>query len=89
MNGSRTRLGKKSKSFWKQWTHNSPGPMGHSEGCSKREDHSNTGLPKKDRKISKKQPNSTSTRTGETTTKAAQNKYKEGNKIRAELNDIH
>ena len=30
--------------------------MGHSESTPKREVHSNTGLPKKDRKISNKQP---------------------------------
>ena len=46
--------------------------MGHSEGSSEREVHSNTGLPKKDRNSSNKQPNPTSTRTGETTTNKAQ-----------------
>ena len=34
--------------------------------------HSDTSLPKKDRNISNKQPNPTSTRTGGTTTKKAQ-----------------
>ena len=53
--------------------------MGHSKGSPDREVHSNTGLPKNDRNISKKQPNPTPTRTGGTTTKTAQSKYKEGN----------
>ena len=61
MNGSRMRLGKKSKTFWKQ-THNNPKPMGHSKGSPEREVHSDTGLPKKDRNISNKQPNPTRTR---------------------------
>ena len=61
--------------------------MGNSEGIPTREVHSSTGLPKKDRKISNKQPNPM--RTGETTTNKAQNEQKEGIiKIRAELNDI-
>ena len=41
--------------------------------------HSDTGLPKKDRNTSNKQPNPTPTRTGGTTTKTTQSKYKEGN----------
>ena len=53
--------------------------MGHSEGSPEREVHSNTGLPKKDRNISNKQPNPTSTRIGGTTTKKAQSEWKEGN----------
>ena len=53
--------------------------MGHSEGSPEREVRSNTGLPKKDRHISNKQPNPTSTRTRGTTTKTAQSKQKEGN----------
>ena len=56
-------------------THN-PQPMGHS---SEREVHSNTGLPKEDRKTSNKQPNPTSKRTRGTTTNKAQSKQKEGN----------
>ena len=51
--------------------------MGHSKGSPEREVHSNTGLPKKDRNISNKQPNPTPTRTGETTTNKAQSKQKE------------
>ena len=43
--------------------------MGHSEGSSEREVHSDTGLVKKDRNISNEQPNPTSTRTRGTTTK--------------------
>ena len=37
--------------------------MGHREGSLEREIQSNTGLPKKDRNISNKQPNPTPTRT--------------------------
>ena len=39
MNGSRMRLGKKSKSFWKQTkqTHNNPKLTGHSKGSPERE----------------------------------------------------
>ena len=48
--------------------------MGHSEGSPEREVCSNTGLPKKDKNISNKQPNPTSTGTGETTTNKAQSK---------------
>ena len=39
-----------------------PKLMGHREGSSEREECSNTGLPKKYRNISNKQPNPTSTR---------------------------
>ena len=53
--------------------------MGHSKGSPEREVHSNTGLPKKDRNISNKQPNPTPTETRGITTKTAQSKYKEGN----------
>ena len=53
--------------------------MGHSEGSPEREVHSNTGLPKKNRNISNKQPNPMPTRTRGTTTKTTQSKYKEGN----------
>ena len=53
--------------------------MGYSRGNPKREVHSNTGLPQKDRNISNKQPNTTPTRTQGTTTKTAQRKQKEGN----------
>ena len=53
--------------------------MGHSKGSPEREVHSNTGLPKKNRNISNKQPNPTTTRTQEITTKTTQSKYKEGN----------
>ena len=35
--------------------------MGHSEGSPDMEVHNHTGLPKKNRNISNKQPNSTST----------------------------
>ena len=59
--------------------HNNPKPMGHSKGSPEREVHSNTGLPKKNKNISNKQPNPTSTRTQGTTTKTAQSKQKEGN----------
>ena len=64
--------------------------MGHSKGSLEREVHSNTGLPKKHRKFSNKQPNPTFTGTGGTATNKAQSKQKAGNiiKITAELNDI-
>ena len=63
--------------------------MGHSKGSPEREVHSNTGLPKKDRNISNKQPNPTSSRTrGTTKTKPRASRRKEITKIRAELNDI-
>ena len=52
----------------KMKTH-SPKPMGHSEGSPEREVHSNTGLPKKNRKNSNKQHNPTCTRTGGTKSK--------------------
>ena len=76
MNGSRMRLGKKSKSFWKQTKMNSrqSKTVGHSEDSPEREVHSDTGLPEKDRTISNKQPNTTPTRTRGTTTKTAQSK---------------
>ena len=43
----KTRLGKKSKKFWKEMKMNSQHPkfMGHNEGSPEREVHSNTGLP--------------------------------------------
>ena len=63
--------------------------MGHRKGSPEREVHSNTGLHKKDRNISNKQPNRKPTRTGGTTTKTATaSRGKEITKIRAELNDI-
>ena len=46
--------------------------MENSEGSLERKLHRNTCLPKKDRKISNKQPNPTCTRTGGTTTNKAQ-----------------
>ena len=81
MNGSRRRLGKKSKSFWKQikWTHNNLKLLGHSKGSPEGEVHRDTGLPKKDRDISNKLPNAISIRIQGTTTKTTQSKQKEGN----------
>ena len=67
-------LGNKSKKVSgnkEKRTHN-PKLMGHSKGSPDREVHSNTSLPKEDRKISSKQPNSTSIRTRGTTTHKAQ-----------------
>ena len=58
-----------------------PKPMGYSKGSPEREVHSDTGLPKKNRNISNKQLNPTPTRTRGTTTKTAQSKQKEGNKL--------
>ena len=76
MNGSRMRLGKKSKTFCQQMKTNSqqPIPMGHSKGSPEREFRSNTGLPLKDRNISNKQPSPMPTRSQGTTTKTAQSK---------------
>ena len=48
--------------------------MGHSEGSPEQEVHSDTGLPKKDRTVSNKPHNPTSTRTGGTITNEAQSK---------------
>ena len=63
--------------------------MGHSEDSPEREVHRNTGLSKKDRKISNKQPNLTSTTTGRTTTNKAQSEQKEGNnQDHNRINDI-
>ena len=62
--------------------------MGHSKGSFKREVHRNIGLPKKDRNISNKQPNTIPTRTGGTIRKPRASRRKEITKIRAELNDI-
>ena len=56
---------------------NSQHPI-HSKGSPEKEGHSNTSLPKKDRNISNKKPNTTYTRTGGTTNKA-QSKQKERN----------
>ena len=56
-----------------------PKPMGHRKGSCGREVHSDTGLPKKNRNISNKQPTPTLTRTLGTTTTTTQSKYKEGN----------
>ena len=74
MNGSRTRVEKKSQSFWKQTEMNSQQrkPMGHSKGSPEREVHSNTGLPKEDGKVSDKQPDPSSTRTKGITTNKIQ-----------------
>ena len=55
--------------------------MGHRQGSTEREVCSNTGLLKKYRNISKKQPIPTSTGTGGTPTKTAQSKQKEGNNL--------
>ena len=53
--------------------------MGHSKGRPEREVHDNTGLPKKNRNTSNKQPTCKLTTTQEITTKTTQSKYKEGN----------
>ena len=83
------RLGKKSKTFWKQkeltTIQNLWDPV---KAVLKREVHNDTGLPKKERNISNKQPNPTCIRTGGTTTKPRVSRRKEITKIRAELNDI-
>ena len=53
--------------------------MGHSEGSTEKEFHSDTGLSKKDRNISNKQPNNMPIKSQGTTTKTTQSKQKEGN----------
>ena len=53
--------------------------MAHSKGSPERELHSDTGLTKKNRNISNKQPNPTPTKTQGTTTKTPQSKYRDGN----------
>ena len=77
----KNQIKKKSKSFWKQMKMNTQHSQtkGHSKGSPERDVHSNTGLLKKDRNISNKQPNPTPTRTEGTTTKTAKSKYKKGN----------
>ena len=50
--------------------------MGYSKGSPNREVHRDTGLPKKKRNISTKQPNPTPTRTRRTTRKTTRIKYK-------------
>ena len=55
---------RRNQSFWKQakMNSNNPKPMGHSKGSPEREVYSNTGLPKKNRNSSNKQPNHAPTR---------------------------
>ena len=74
-------LGKKSKTLWRQMKMNSQQSKtyGNSKGSPEMEVHSNTGLHKKNRNISNKQPNPIPTRTRGTTIKTTQSKYKEGN----------
>ena len=63
--------------------------MGNSKGSPDREVHSSTGLPKKNRTISNKQPKSTATRTrGTIVKKPRPRRRKEIIKITAELNNI-
>ena len=54
--------------------------MAHGKGSPEREVHSDTGLPKKNRNISNKQPNNTPTRTRGSTTKTTQVEQVEGRK---------
>ena len=56
-----------------------PKTYGTQQGNCEMKVHSDTGLPKKNRNSSNKQPNPTPTRTPETTTKTTHSKYKEGN----------
>ena len=63
--------------------------MDHSKGSPEREVHSDTGLPKKNRNISNKQPNPTPTELEEQQQRQDRaSRRKEIPKIRAELNDI-
>ena len=72
--GQKWDQGKSEKVSGNKWklTHNNTTPMGHSENSPEREVHSNTGLPKEDRKISNKPSNPTSKRTRKTTTNKVQ-----------------
>ena len=49
-NEIKEEIKKLSGNKWK-WTYNTPEPMRHSKGSPEGEVHSNTGLPKEDRKI--------------------------------------
>ena len=74
MNGWSMNKGRNQKvsgNKWK-WTHNNPKLMGHREGSPEKEVYSNTGLPKKNKNSSNKQPNHTPTRPWGTTTKTTQ-----------------
>ena len=63
--------------------------MGHREGSPEREVHRDTGLPKKDRNISNKQPNLCLQELEEQQQRKPRARgRKEITKIRAELNDI-
>ena len=62
--------------------------MGHGEGSPEREVHSNTGLPKKDRKISNNLTLYLQELEEKQQTKLRASRRKEISKIRAELNDI-
>ena len=63
--------------------------MGHSKSSPEMEVHSDTGLPKKDTNISKKQPNPTCTELEEQQqTKPRASRREETTKIRVELNHI-
>ena len=70
------RSEKKSKSSWKQTKMNSQQSKtyGTQQDSPEKEVYSDTGLPKKNRNSSNKQPNHTPTRTLGTTTKTAQSK---------------
>ena len=56
-----------------------PKACGTQQGSPEREVYSNTGLLKKNRNSSNKQPNHTPTRTQGTTTNTTQSELKEGN----------
>ena len=63
--------------------------MGHSKGSPERELHSDTGLPKKNRNISNKQPNLHLQQLKEEQQRQPRaNRRKEITKIKAELHDI-
>ena len=76
MNGLKNEIKEENKNFRKQrkmYTQQSK-IIGHREGSLEKEFHSDTGLLKKYRNISHKQPNSVSPTTGKATTKTAQSK---------------
>ena len=84
--GQERDKGRNQKLSGNKWnlTHNNPKPMGHSKGSPEREVYSDTGLPKKNRNSSNKQPNHTPTRTGGNTTKSRVSRKNKTIKFREE-----
>ena len=76
MTMSKWNQGRNQKGFGnkQKWIHNNPKLMGHGKDSPEREVHSNTGVPKEDRKISNKQPKLNPKRSRKTKTNKAQSK---------------